>query len=406
MLRKILIALLLVTTTGICLAETAGDTEEKQFPYKAQIVGSGVYVRSGPAIQYYYTTQVSQPQVVTVVGNVYSWYKIVPPKGSFSWVRKDEVMIDTENPGMGIITGDNVRIWAGRSGIAPEDSTSLQVKLNKGDKVKLLGEESGDYYKISPPDGAFLWVNAEYLKYLSAIETDRPTPIDQPVKPDEKVDANTTAKIEDTTDVNEPAEDINAVVVREPAKPVKTEHEIKRTKEVYDLIKQIDTERQKPLNEQDYEPFKDQLKEIIADEKAGTASRYAQYQLDRIGGYELAKLAEKELASGDIELEKLRQKIAARRQKMYESLKVEEDYVVKGTLKKSLVFADAAGAQRYLIVDDNGKIICYAVAVDQASYMDMTDYVGKIVGLRGQVVPDSASGIGLVKFDTIELIEE
>ena len=86
------VVITLLLTTVACLAETA----EKVYPYKAQIIGTDVYVRSGSASQFYFTGKLSEPQQVIVVEQRLGWSKIVPPKGSFSWVAKEFIQIDSE----------------------------------------------------------------------------------------------------------------------------------------------------------------------------------------------------------------------------------------------------------------------------------------------------------------------
>src|SRR4030042_477474 len=51
----------------------------------------------------------------------------------------------------------------------PMHSTTVQMELNKGDKVELMGEEMDDYYKIAPPTGAYLWVLTQYTKPIGAV---------------------------------------------------------------------------------------------------------------------------------------------------------------------------------------------------------------------------------------------
>lgn len=399
MLRKITICMVLAL---IAIPVIAQDTET-EFPYKAQVIGQGVYVRSGSAIQYYYTMQLDEPAEVVVVEKRFSWCKIVPPKGSFSWIAKEFIMIDTEKPGYGILTNDNVRVWAGKAGLDPEDSTSPQGKLNKGDRVKLLGEESGDYYKIAPPADAYLWINGEYLKNIGrATLPTKPKPVVKPA-PVKSADSNTTTPAAKKPAVAKKTEP--AVVTRPEIKmPVKTEYEVNKIKEVYDIIKKIDAVRELPVADQNYVPFKQPLKAIETDKKAASASKYASYQLQRITGYELAIQAGSELMSQDKELMALRQQIAEKRKQMRDKVKKVDDYVVTGSLKKSLIYDAKMGGQRYLVVDEQGKILCYAIP--QASgNINLSDYLGKKVGLRGNVIADQASGISLVKFTAVDVID-
>ena len=177
---------------------------EPAFPYVAQATGSNVYVRAGAGTAYFYCTQISKPATVIVVGKKYKdWCEVVPPKDCFSWVSTDYVTPDSTNAGIGIVTGDNVLVYAGADYINPKHSPAPQTKatLNKGDQVKLLGEEKNNYYKIAPPPGAHLYINNRFLKYVGPVKTKpftpkdiekkpEPTPGKKPaVKPDTKVPA-------------------------------------------------------------------------------------------------------------------------------------------------------------------------------------------------------------------------
>jgi uncharacterized protein YraI len=140
-----------------------------QFPYTAEIVGTEVYVRSGPGTAYYQCGKLSAPQRVNVVNFTHNnWFQITPPPGSFSWISKTYVEIDKANPKKGVVTGDAVRIWAGSDFVEPMRSSSLQTKLNKGDAVEIIGapEGEGDYFKIAPPKDAYLWISGDNLRAL------------------------------------------------------------------------------------------------------------------------------------------------------------------------------------------------------------------------------------------------
>jgi len=119
-----------------------------QFPYDAEITGDNVYIRSGPGSNYYDCGKLNKGGKVKVVSHQFSWSCIVPPPGSFSWIYVPYVTIDPDNPGTGIVTGDGVRVYAGSDMVKPIHST-LQLKLDRGEKVKLLGEQKDNYYKIA-----------------------------------------------------------------------------------------------------------------------------------------------------------------------------------------------------------------------------------------------------------------
>ena len=101
---------------------------------------------------------------VQVIKSDQGWSCIVPPPGCFSWISMQYVSINQQNPTMGIVTGDNVGVYTGSDTQEAKYSTSKQVVLHRGQTVKLLGEEKDDYYKIAPPQGAYLWVSSQFLQ--------------------------------------------------------------------------------------------------------------------------------------------------------------------------------------------------------------------------------------------------
>lgn len=418
--------LAVLVLAGTCLAENTNlATDSPSFPYKAQVIGKGVYVRSGAASQFYFTSQLDEPAMVTVVDKRFSWCKIVPPAGSFSWIAKEFVVLDSTQPGYGVVTNSDVRVWAGKPDLGPEDSTSPQCKIDKGEKVKLLGEESGDYYKIAPPKEAYLWINGEFLKYAGPADASVKLPkiaesnaVTAATKPADSntltaVDANAVIVAKDSNaivDINSvtvklPEPKTPSVVTREPKTPivVKSDHEIEMTRKVRGIIKQVNDERKKPANKQNFDQFVGELKAIESDGQAGMAIEYAKYQLGLISGYHLANQVDSNLGAQQSELEKIRKEIQERRLDLRSKLSIEGGYLVAGKFKKSVIYRSKAGVQRYLIADEQGKILCFAEAADDLKNADMSSYTDQIVGLKGDVLPDKVSGMSVVKFTSIEI---
>ena len=134
----------------------------RQFPYDARVETGSVLVRSGPGQKYYPTGRLNRGDRVTVIRHdIGGWYVIVPPAGSFSWIRADAV--DRRDDHHGVLTDDNVIV---RVGSALEDSRDVfQLRLSTGAAVEIIGEktfstESGwvRMYKITPPRGEWRWI--------------------------------------------------------------------------------------------------------------------------------------------------------------------------------------------------------------------------------------------------------
>jgi len=352
------------------------------FPYVAQITGNNVYIRSGPGTENYYCGRLNTGDKVVVVNYKPLWSCIVPPAGCFSWISKQYVQVDRNNPTIGIVTGDKVRVWAGADHIQPMHSTRMQVELNKGERVMLLGEQRDGYYKVAPPDGAYLWVSTRYTKDL-APAGEVPLTVLPDVGPRPAV-------------VPAGTEGEDSVVVV----PTNLGLEARKLNEYYDLEKQIEAERDKPIAEQDYTQIKDALEKIATDKAAGKASRYADFALRQLERCEMVIKADKTIRLQDDRLDEVRSRIAkARKARMAEVLASDlGKYAVVGRFQISKIYGPEKELKHYRIIDDTGKIICYALPVGSAANADMSSLLGRKVGLVGTIEPHQPTGLARVKF--------
>ena len=382
---KLFIIILTAGLVSICFAgQTAAaastqSVDTSSFPYTAEITGDDVYIRSGPGTNFYHCGKLNEGEKVKVVDKQFSWSRIVPPAGSFSWISMDYVRISQDDPSVGIVTGDNVRVYAGSDFVKPLYSTTLQGKLSKGEKVKLLGEQMDSYYKIAPPAFAYLWVSTQYTK-----------PVPEPVKVTPEP-AMTTPAIETQQEPNEPAEVNEPVVVVEPEEP-KTPLERYR-----ELKEKVEAERAKPVEEQDYTELKKKLSEIAKDENAGNAARFAQFVLGQIEGYELALAVKKQVQLQNQQLEKIKARINQAKETKLAEVETMGKFAVVGEFQTYLTY----GPGHYRIVDDDGKMICYALPAGAAAQMDLSGYVGEKVGLVGEIEPHLPTKKALVRFTQI-----
>ena len=364
-------------------AETDQALQEIEFPYIAEVTGADVYVRSGPGTAYYFCDKLNAPEQVIVAATENDWSKIIPPPGGFSWVSKSYVRLDTDNPQIGIITGDAVRIWAGSNFHAPERSSSQQTKLNEGDTVKLMAEpqESAPHYKIFPPAGAYLWINSQYLKYVGPVEKPKPAIPPTPESPE--------AVLTDVIPLEMPI----------PEKTIPSEAGM--LEKYLEIVEKIDAELTKPLSEQDYEEIKKSLSSLGDKLKTSKAARYAEYQLERIARFELARQVNVELNDQDAELAEALAQIRKRRSEKLKDVLSEVEFIVTGKLKASQIYTGKTGPKRYVIVNKSGKILCYAVSTDSAIALSADKLIGLQVGLTGEVISDPSSSTGLIEFTEI-----
>jgi len=355
--------------------------DTSSFPYSAVITGDDVYVRSGPGTNFYHCGKLKTGDKVKVVGKQFSWSRIVPPAGSFSWISMQYVTINPTDPKVGTVTGDNVRVYAGSDYVKPLYSTTLQGKLSKGEKVKLLGEQMDDYYKIAAPPFAYLWVSTNFTKAVPepvkippVAPTPTPTPVEAKVEPNEPADANATV-----------------VVVPEPVAP-------KSPLEKYrELQEQVKTEHAKPADQQDYTDLKKALLEIANNEEAGNAARFSQFVVGQIESYELALAVVKEVKLQNEQLEKVKAGIDKAKETRLAEVETMGKFAIVGEFQTYQTY----GPGHYRIVDEAGKMICYALPAGTASQMDLNGFVGQKVGLIGTIEPHLPTKKALVRFTAI-----
>ena len=119
----IIVAIACLASTGFAQVTAAAGAPDEAgdltFPHFAEITGDNVYVRSGPGTNFYHCGKLNTGDKVKVVGKHFSWSRVVPPAGSFSWISMQYVTIDPANPKVGNVAGDRVRVYAGSDFVKP-----------------------------------------------------------------------------------------------------------------------------------------------------------------------------------------------------------------------------------------------------------------------------------------------
>lgn len=404
----------LVCLSSVGLArERSGSVEAsaRSFPYVGQITGEDVYVRSGPGTNYYHCSKLNEGDKVVVVGSKFSWSRIVPPEGSFSWISKQYVSVDPANPGIGIVTGDAVRVYAGSVAQKPIHSEKVQNKLNKRDKVKIITGtgEASDYYKIVPPTGAYLWVSTRYVEALGpASETV------MPVKAQARAGAGAVTEVKpavkgEAKPTVEPAAKAEEETKPEPtatrAAPVEVSIEDAKLKDYYALEKRIKAELTKPASQQRYSDIKRELSAIATNKEAGKAARYAEFALEQVKGYELASKITDALKLQSAQLEEVQRRIDKAREAKLAQLPDLGKFAVIGKFAISNIYASRAAVRHYRILNESGRTICYAVPSGAALGVDLGKYVGQKVGLVGNIEPNPQTSTALVRFTEISQLK-
>jgi hypothetical protein len=164
------------------------------------------------------------------------------------------------------------------------------------------------------------------------------------------------------------------------------------------IQKLIEAERKKrPIKEQDYSQIKKDLTEIANDENAGKVAIYAKKVLERVEGLELAISVTDKLKSQNEQLEKSLAGIEKEYTAKLAEVKNMGKYAVTGTLQPFTLY----GKGHYRIVDESGKMICYALPSKQARQMNLSSLIGRKVGLKGVIQPHLPTKKAMIRFTEI-----
>lgn len=99
--------------------------------------------------------------------NAQGYCAIRPPRGCYSWVNGKFIETDaTEKLGR-VVSPSGKAIPSRVGGDSPTTSSVVQVGLQDGQKLRLLGKvalsDGSTWYKISPPSGEFRWIKEDLL---------------------------------------------------------------------------------------------------------------------------------------------------------------------------------------------------------------------------------------------------
>lgn len=372
---------------------TAGGLFAQDFPYKARVTGDEVNVRSGPGTNYYRCTQLNEGDIVTVVAEQFNWSRILPLEDSFCWIAQEYVDVNPEDM-TGTVTGDSVRVWAGSEFLRPIRSSRLQLKLNEGDKVELLGEQADGYYKIAAPTGSYFWISSDYIEPYQ--------PAEEPNTPDLPDEVEVGGEVEMANQPQQkPVEPAEPEETTEPEQEVQTPAEKGYLERFNSLRERIEAERQKPAGQQDYSAIKSELSEIASSEDAGKASRYAEVALERIERIEFALNISDALSSQQKQLNEAMKRIEQAKQEKMSEIGNLGKYAVIGEFQESNIY----GQDYYKVVDAEGDVICYALPEGGSGLTNAEKYISRKVGLIGEIQPHPETKEAMVKFTGIEILD-
>ena len=352
------------------------------------VTGNNVYVRSGFSTNYYPVTKLNRGDKVRVVNEEFGWLSIVSPTGTHSLIEK--TYVDVLDDKTGVLNDNGVWIRAG-SNLDPR-RYARQVKLNKGMKVKIIGEtKDGAFYKIVPPAGANVWIKADFVDVTGGTErVESPqAPTIAPVKPGAlslKEDLPKLEKSAVTPSLTKKAADVAAKPALTPAEAIGLEPGEKSSIQINAIEAEIAAENTKPLAQRDYtaaieklRPMAEQTNDEVGHLYANARIEQLENQMNLIRSVTRLETMKVEATAKSSSYSRERQALLAR----IAQARGYQDIVARGEIKVSQVY-DGSGARlkRWRLVDPaKNRTVAY-IEVAKDSPIDPVQYYGKYVGIR------------------------
>lgn len=276
---------------------------------------------------------------------------------------------------MGVVTGDNVRVRAGAA-IAPAYADEIQTKLNRGALVQIIGERD-DYYMIVCPPNCYFYVALDFIKRQGPAS--------------EELIAQFQAKIGQGV----PARKAKPIMEVAPAVTA-----AQRQREEYKTAAaMLEAELAKPLAERDLAPIREKLEKLLAQTESPSVKVKAQNlqrQLDRsqfvVDAYNKSLQQDRDLQATLKKINEKQQLLIAVSSPLE---KTDQDIVLTGRLTPSAVFDATGQGQRFLVVDDDERIVYYATSGSEL--LDLGKWVNKKVSMVGRAKYDSFANVRVLE---------
>ncbi|MCK5558593.1 MAG: hypothetical protein KAJ01_09450, partial [Candidatus Hydrogenedentes bacterium] len=360
-----LTALAAVLATGWCSVCAQGSDKDQD---EGVLIGTNVYIRSGPTMNSYPVAKISKPAKVTVTAKVSDeWLAIQSPPGCYSVIRPKYVKLDATG-NIGTITGDEVQLRAAGT-LRHKDFHAIQGKLNKGDAVRIVGEVRDQnnkelllWYIIKPPRKVRFYIARKYVRLPGdpdEEETIRPLPPDAP------------------------APDKTPAVPPSPTFTVRKEMET--LKEIRKLEKELTLESKKPIKDRNFKAILARANEFDVPEESRFRPIYdslIDYMKDEMKLVRQAREADK-LVEKVLQQAEKRKKVPAEKPKPKP-----KSYDIQGILSLSVLYNTVPGfPKRYVLRNPKTREIMGYVQSTKAK-INLLPLEGKNVGINGTTTFD------------------
>ncbi|MCK4340184.1 MAG: SH3 domain-containing protein, partial [Phycisphaerae bacterium] len=135
--------------------------------YWLRVTADRLNVRSQPDANSIVVTRVERDAILRALGSRFGWHRVLPPEGVFSYVSAAHVERQSETEGLVAVRSGTLRVRVG-SLVRELDplKSEVQTLLERGTPVRIVGAQ-GEWLKIVPPEGVYLYVSDKYVQQVS-----------------------------------------------------------------------------------------------------------------------------------------------------------------------------------------------------------------------------------------------
>jgi len=359
----LVVVLALIVSAPPAPAQTTEGATRPAPPFTGFINADLVNIRCGPGLYYYPLVQAAQNTPVVVEGESRNWLALRPLAGVCGLVKKSDATLSADGT-TATLASPAARVYA--SGPAATRQWCVMSVPEEGAALQILGPAEGEWLRVAPPEGARVYVLAQYVTPGAALTPVGPLP---PV------------------DVEPPKLDPLAQAYSEAGAA-------------------LAGEMKKPVDERDYAPALARFADIAdkaeknwlkqaASRRAAEIQALIEQQKEFRATVAIGARLDQRLA--ELDAQRTADLTAAER----EAALQKPPFLATGVVAPLESLEDVDHPIKFKLVDQRGR----PVVVLQSTLYDLNHYVGKAVGIRGtrMYLPDWRTY--LVTVDDLEVLE-
>ncbi|MFO8013291.1 MAG: hypothetical protein R6X20_08305 [Phycisphaerae bacterium] len=342
---------------------------EPTYPYTGKVTADLVNIRCGPGLYYYPLTTLSKGDDVVVESERDGWLALRPSQDVFGLMRTSDLDIAAGGTSA-VVTSPKARVYT--SSPTAKRHWCVASILEKGDRVAVLGPDEGDFLRVAPPKDVRVYIVDEYVT-ASAAGAETPG----------------TGVGAEVVDVEVEAPDVNPLIEAFHKADANLKAEMRKEIGRRDFESSA-AEYQAILEKAEKDYIKTACKQRLAYIEA---QRDVQEDYLRVDG--LAETLDERLA--EIQTRRAEKET----QRDAEQRMGRADFVAQGMVRRLEILEGVDYPIKYKLVDQNNE----PLVVLKSSQYDLSDYVGKVIGVRGtrQYLKDWK--VYCVTVDDLEVLE-